>query len=279
MKRDGHTHTEYCPHGNGDPAEKMILKAIEQGFTHYSITEHAPMPPEFFDMFPASIREYGVSGVMAMSDLEHYLKNMKQLQEKYKSQIKISVGFEIDFLESFNKWNTDLLNEYGAYLDDGIVSVHLICVNNELHFVDLSPEAVKGDINQYYGSFHEFQSRYYDNVYQSIVTDLGEYKPKRIGHMSLCQKYQKAFDIQPEDFPRETLKPKIMRCLTAIKQQGYELDFNTNGIRAEYCGEFYPGRWTAAAAKHMGIPLVYGSDSHSVEQVGQWYNIYQEVTN
>ncbi|GAJ27459.1 hypothetical protein JCM15457_2448 [Liquorilactobacillus sucicola DSM 21376 = JCM 15457] len=31
MKIDGHTHTELCPHGSGEPVEKMIQKAIMQG--------------------------------------------------------------------------------------------------------------------------------------------------------------------------------------------------------------------------------------------------------
>ncbi|MFD1901280.1 PHP domain-containing protein [Enterococcus termitis] len=44
MKRDGHTHTEYCPHGNVEDTELLIQKAISLGFKEYSITEHAPLP-------------------------------------------------------------------------------------------------------------------------------------------------------------------------------------------------------------------------------------------
>ncbi len=49
MKRDGHTHTEFCPHGSGEDVELFILKAIKLGFTEYSITEHNPLPKRFYE--------------------------------------------------------------------------------------------------------------------------------------------------------------------------------------------------------------------------------------
>lgn len=45
LKREGHSHTEFCPHGSGDDVELMIQRAIYLGFKEYSITEHAPLPP------------------------------------------------------------------------------------------------------------------------------------------------------------------------------------------------------------------------------------------
>ncbi len=47
LKQDGHSHTEFCPHGSGEDVELMIQKAIRLGFESYSITEHAPLPPAF----------------------------------------------------------------------------------------------------------------------------------------------------------------------------------------------------------------------------------------
>ena len=41
-KRDGHTHTEFCPHGSRESTELFIRRAIELGFETYSLTEHPP---------------------------------------------------------------------------------------------------------------------------------------------------------------------------------------------------------------------------------------------
>ncbi len=52
IKREGHSHTEFCPHGSGDDVELMIQKAIRLGFKEYSITEHAPLPAGFPKCMP-----------------------------------------------------------------------------------------------------------------------------------------------------------------------------------------------------------------------------------
>ena len=44
MKRDGHIHTPFCPHGTKDSFEEYIEKALSLGFKEISFTEHAPLP-------------------------------------------------------------------------------------------------------------------------------------------------------------------------------------------------------------------------------------------
>ena len=51
IRWDGHTHTEMCPHGSGDSTAAMVEKAIRLGFTDYSITEHAPLPTGFRNIY------------------------------------------------------------------------------------------------------------------------------------------------------------------------------------------------------------------------------------
>lgn len=54
IKREGHSHTEFCPHGSGEDVELMIQKAIKLGFQEYSITEHAPLPEASQICMPAN---------------------------------------------------------------------------------------------------------------------------------------------------------------------------------------------------------------------------------
>ena len=77
--KDGHTHTEFCPHGSGEEVEKFIQKAIQFGFTEYSITEHNPLPKQFMET-AAGPKEAIVTGGIALNDVERYLK-MHQLKK------------------------------------------------------------------------------------------------------------------------------------------------------------------------------------------------------
>lgn len=37
MKKDGHIHTEFCPHGTDDAIEKYIEKAIKLGYDEITL--------------------------------------------------------------------------------------------------------------------------------------------------------------------------------------------------------------------------------------------------
>ena len=125
IKKDGHTHTEFCPHGDREDVELMVQKAIHFGFQEYSITEHAPLPPDFKQDYEGS-----ASGIdeaaMAFNDLPAYFKKCEALKQKYRSQIKLNVGFELDFLPSQLEWTKAFWAEYGPRTDDNVLSVHFL---------------------------------------------------------------------------------------------------------------------------------------------------------
>ncbi|MCP4297475.1 MAG: PHP domain-containing protein, partial [Proteobacteria bacterium] len=91
-KWDGHTHTEFCPHGSQDATVERIEKAIEQGFTHYSLTEHAPLPEDCLSD-PQLRDECG----MSIKKTDEYFRFIHELKKVYKKKITLLVGLEIDF--------------------------------------------------------------------------------------------------------------------------------------------------------------------------------------
>jgi histidinol-phosphatase (PHP family) len=269
MKREGHTHTEFCPHGSGEDVELFILKAIELGFTEYSITEHNPLPKRFLNS-AAGEKEALVTGGINMNDVEPYLKKMHYLKKKYENEIKINVGFEVDYLPGFEDWTTDFLNEYGEQIDDSILSLHFLEGNDGFRSIDYSPKDYDRGIVQYYGSFQKAQEKYYSTLIQLMDADLGFHKPKRIGHISLCQKFQRFFE-QEETWLSLTSMNLIDQILDKAKVEQYELDFNTAGLYKEYCGETYPPVDVMKKVREKGILCVYGSDAHSIDDVGRGY--------
>lgn len=272
LKKDGHTHTEFCPHGSGEEAELLIQKAIRLGFTEYSITEHNPLPKSFIDHSSGS-REAVLTGGMNENNVENYLKKMNFLKHKYKSDIKINVGFEIDYLQGFENWTIDFLNEYGKQIDDSILSLHFQLGNGGLRAIDFSPEDFNNGLVKYFGSFQKAQENYFSTYLEMVNSDLGLYKPKRMGHLTLCQKFQSAFLKEKTDISEKSFL-LIEQILDSGKEKGYELDYNTAGLFKEYCKETYPTSQIMDIVKTKEIPFVYGSDSHGMKDVGRGYDVF-----
>ena len=272
LKKDGHTHTEFCPHGSGEDVEQLIQKAIELGFTEYSITEHNPLPKRFMDE-AAGTREAIVTGGMNIHEVEMYLKKMHHLKDKYKSEIKINVGFEVDYLPGFENWTIDFLNEYGKQIDDSILSLHFQSGVGGYRSIDFSPEDFGSGLIQHYGSFQKAQENYFSVYLEMVESDLGLFKPKRMGHLTLCQKFQTYFEREATDLS-DTSFFLIDQILDRVKEKDYELDFNTAGLFKEYCGEAYPPARVMNKVKEKGVKFVYGSDSHSLNDVGRGYDLF-----
>lgn len=268
MKRDGHTHTEYCPHGNVTDTELLIQKAIKLGFKEYSITEHAPLPKDCSSVAAGDIAIWNTAS-MALNDVDHYFKKMAKLRKKYASEILIHIGFELDYFTDFEAWTTDFLNEYGPLTDDGLISVHFLPGNKGLRGVDYSFEEYKTGIVAHSGSFENAQALYYQTVIQSLEADLGKWKPNRLGHISLCQKFERFFD-EPVDYSKKN-KALVLELLQKVKNKSYSLDLNTAGYFKEGYQQSYPPTWLIQEAKDLSIPLVYGSDTHALTDVGRGY--------
>lgn len=124
MKRDGHIHTHFCPHGTKDSTKSYIEKAIKSGFTDISFTEHAPLPTNFTD--PTPDKDSSIS----MDQLMPYVEEITQLKNSYEKDIRIRVGLEVDFIAGYENEIRSFLNDIGPSLDDAILSVHFLQADN-----------------------------------------------------------------------------------------------------------------------------------------------------
>ncbi|OLO40477.1 histidinol phosphatase [Alkalihalophilus pseudofirmus] len=253
---DGHVHTPYCPHGSTDQLESYVKKALELNMKGITFTEHAPLPVEFVDPVPDK------DSAMAKKDLEAYIEDVQKLKEKYKGRISILVGLEIDYIIGFEEQTKKILDEVGPYLDDAILSVHFLKYKENYFCLDYSPEMFKTMVDTF-GSVEAIYDTYFTTLEQSIEANLGIYKPKRIGHITLVKKFQQEFPC----FGNFT--ESINRILDKIKEKGMELDYNSAGVVKPLCGEPYPPIEVVKKAIEKKIPLIYGSDAHSVKGLCQ----------
>ena len=255
--KDGHIHTPYCPHGTDDKFEQYVEKAIKVGLDEISFTEHFPLPKGFTD--PAPDNDSSIN----LEQLKSYINDVNKLKDRYKDKIKINVGAEVDYVEGFEKEIKSLLDEYGKYLEDGILSVHMIKIEDEYYCMDFSSEEFEKIVNLL-GSIESVYNLYYDTLIKAINADLGEYKPKRIGHLNLVRKYNKKF---PYDYSKNK---KLEELVKLISEKEYELDYNVAGLFKEDCGEVYINGYLAELIKKYNVKLVLGSDSHSSKFIDKY---------
>ncbi|MCM3715011.1 histidinol-phosphatase HisJ [Halalkalibacter oceani] len=261
MVHDGHVHSPLCPHGTKDDFVDYCEKAIALGIEGISFTEHAPLPASFDD--PTPQQDSG----MNPADLPRYIEHIQLVKREYKGRLNILLGLEVDYIEGFEKETADFLNEVGPLLDDSILSVHFLHLRDRYLCLDYSPDVFQSAVDLL-GSTAKVHEHYYQTVFASIKADLGRYKPKRIGHMTLARKFQKRFPA-PDS---QLFAKEITRILTAIQQKGYQLDYNGAGCLKPLCREPYPYASIIEEAVRLKIPLVYGSDAHSANGLLSGYD-------
>lgn len=253
---DGHVHSPYCPHGSSASFESYIERALELKYSEITFTEHAPLPFNFEDPVPEK------DSAMSYYQFEAYIHELQELKESYKNDLKINIGLEVDYIEGFEQETKGFLNKWGKYLDDAILSVHFLKYSNDRYIcLDYSPDSFQNLITEC-SSLQEVYKLYYETVKNSITADLGIYKPKRIGHITLVRKFQKKFPASFDD------RPFILEVLQEMNKHQLALDLNGAGLIKPLCKEFYPPLDWAVEAKKIGIQIVYGSDAHHPSALG-----------
>lgn len=181
---------------------------------------------------------------MDLRQMEVYLERLSQLKKEYDGQISILTGLETDFITGYEEETAAFLNTYGPSLDDGILSVHFLKTGPSYICLDFDEHAFQRLADRF-GSVEAVYEQYYETVYSSIVTPLGPFKPKRVGHITLVKKFARLFPYSMSPQIREL----AARCLDAVKEHGMELDVNTSGLRKKFAGEVYMEDWMAETAK------------------------------
>lgn len=108
MLANYHTHTVRCNHAVGTERE-YVERAIEKGFKILGFSDHTPQPYETF---------YESSTRMKMAELPDYTQTLVDLREEYKDQIKILIGYEVEY---FRDYFDPLMEELRKYPLDYII--------------------------------------------------------------------------------------------------------------------------------------------------------------
>lgn len=252
MRIDLHNHTPRCNHASGTPA-LYLARARELGIDVYGFACHAPMA------FDEKYR-------MKLDELESYIAEIRALQKQYEAS------------DSAQK-------EQGAQKDKSAQKMQVLC-GLEVDFIDgredlIEPGVLSADLDYLVGSVHFLGEWGFDNPefigeyakrdmracwedYLNAIQKMAESGLFQIvGHMDLL----KIFGNKMSD----SLTPRLDAALESIARAKMSIEINSAGLRKQV-QEIYPSKAILQKAFALGIPITFGSDAHSLEQVGYGYD-------
>jgi histidinol-phosphatase (PHP family) len=248
-----HTHTTYVD-GKLTP-EEMILAAIERGCDSLGFSEHSFVTfDEYYSMTPEMTYKY--------------IDEIRALKEKYKDQIEIFTGLEIDY---YTAWRPE------SGLDYILATAHYVQVtedNGDKNYVsvDAGPDRQKEIVEKYYnGDFYAMAEDYF-----SIMSKLPQAtKPDIIGHFDLVAKYNINNNIFDEQHPRY-IKASL-DSMDAILEHCNIFEVNTGAMYRLNKPEPYPSAFLLKELYKRGGEVIMCSDSHDGKSICYAYDEVAEL--
>ncbi len=230
MKIDLHNHTTRCNHADGSIHE-YIEKAIQTGTQYFGFSDHAPMD------FDPKYR-------MSFEQMKEYEQEVLKYKEIYKDKIEILLGYEVDYLQ--------------GHIDERVLNANVDYLIGSVHFIDEwgfdNPEFIGHYENE---DIDIIWQKYFDAIEEMAKSGLFDI----VGHIDLI----KVFKFMPNKDINEIAK----NALLAIKKADMVLELNVAGYRKPI-GEAYPSPSLLKMAFDLDIPITFGSDAHTPEQVSMF---------
>ncbi len=226
MNYNYHTHTKYCHHATGE-MEEYVKYAIAHGIRYMGFSEHAPFVfPDGYESFYRIL----------MENVPDYLAECNRLREKYKGQLDLKIGYEMEYYPlHFPAMLKTALECEAEYL---ILGQHFS--NNE--HPDGAPTA-------------------FPVTSDTVLTEFADCVVK--GIQSGVFTYVAHPDVLNYQGENEALyESELERICIASKEYNIPLEINFGGARDK---GHYPGDRFFKIAGKVGCPITMGMDAHHVE--------------
>ena len=228
MKIDLHNHTIRCNHAEGT-IDDYIQRAIALGIDIYGFSEHASMD------FDEGYR-------LGFDEMVSYQNEILDAKERYKEQIDIRLGYEVDWLP--------------GHMDERVLSAEVDFLIGSVHFINKwgfdNPEFIGGWKDK---EIDEIWQLYFEAI--AAMAESGRFDI--VGHFDLIKVFG--------HLPKKNIQLLAHEALQAIKTSGMVLEINSAGLRKPI-DELYPSKTLLQEAYALNIPITFGSDAHSPAQVG-----------
>lgn len=233
---DYHMHTALCKHANGTP-EAYRATATARKVETLAFTDHGPDPSG-----------YDLKHRMTITQYPSYLLMIRSLQDG--KLPKVLLGIEADYYPGAEPFLKDWLPHQPFDLILG--SVHYIKdwgFDNPDTLLVWDSVDVKGVWRQYFSLL-------------SSLVDLGLFDV--LSHFDLPKKFG-------HRIPDHDLREMACPLLDRVAKSGMAIEINTSGWRRKVA-EAYPSPLILSLMKERDIPITFGSDAHTPEDVGYGFD-------
>ena len=204
-----HTHTVFSD-GTCTP-EEMAQAAIEKNMLSLGFSDHSPM-------------DHDLTYCVKHQALPAYCREIRRLKEKYKDQIEIALGLEMDSLTSSCVCRADYDYVIGdchyVHTSDGPMSIDH-CIEGQLHV-----------LREYFSMDGAAYSKSYFRTY---VHDMKKMKPDILGHFDLTVKFGLIREDDPALSTVLSSRPGLAVIDAGVKSCG--VDQGMPAIVGVECGE------------------------------------------
>lgn len=177
--------------------------------------------------------------------LPEYISTLKQLRETYKDQIEILIGFEAEYFPSYHWYYKELLES--GDLDLLILGQHIYeHEDGSVGYTDVDKRAeLKGYTK---ATIQGIQSGFF----------------KVVAHPDRFMSRVEQWDEEADELSKS--------IVDAAKENGIILEHNISSMRS---GNLYrPEFWKNVPED---VPVIYGLDAHSTEEMEENYQIYKRI--
>lgn len=252
MLQNLHTHSIFCD--GADTPEAMVLSAIEKGLCSLGFSSHSYAR---FSRIPLEAMKPPRDG--------EYRAEIKRLKEKYKSELDIFCGIELEAYSDVDVSDYDYV----------IGSVHYLKIGDKYVDFDGGSDLVKEIIDTHFGG----DGMEYALAYFRTVTEMLKVVPERkidiIGHFDLITKHADSVAFFDED--AEVYRRAACEALDALAGRIPYFEVNTGAMPRYGRSVPYPSAFLLGEMKKRGLKPIITSDCHSARNIDFGYDIAKRV--
>lgn len=232
IKTNFHTHTTRCLHASGSD-EEYVLKAIELGYKTLGFSDHAPYPDNRLGLR------------MKYNELDEYYSSINNIKKKYKNEIEILIGLEIEYDKSVYSYYEKLLEKFDYLLLGQHVTPHKGKLINNFELTNTDDYVL-----------------YAESISEALETG---YFPI-LAHPDLVLLNPFAWD--------ENCNKACDIIVKAAKKNNIILELNANGINRglkEYPDGIrypYPNKKFFEKVSKENLPVIISADAHNPNNLG-----------
>ena len=247
IRQNLHTHCTYCDGKN--TLEEMVLAAIDKGFSSLGFSSHC-----------FSNLSYDECGIKTAADYEAYLSEVEALKQKYKNQISIYRGIELE-----SRIKDELYPNPDPRLDYSIGSIHWFYLDSRHWEVDYKAEILL-QAKESFGGFRPLIESYYNEV-----IEFAKHSSYSItGHIDLVTKFSElnSFGFENESWYRDT----AISATESVVKCGKLVEVNTGAISRGYRTTPYPAPFILKRLAELNAPIIVTTDCHSANNIDIKYD-------